>query len=65
MRFNFETDWFIEPTHTYLEMEIEMPLEDYAFTEISDAPGLMLDQSSTSLIHEFILHSNGQEIERI
>lgn len=76
VRFQFQTNDYIDPYNSFLEVEIEFDPANYLntytthvgginVTSAGDCPIFMLDGPSTSLIDSLILYSNSREVERI
>lgn len=76
VRIQFQTNEFIDPYNTYIQIEVTFTGSDYTDTagvsldgttsERCDArPLFMLDGPATSLINEMVVYSNSKEIERV
>lgn len=73
IRFVFETQDYIDPYNSYLEIEVEFNPSDYlsnhSYNNSNDwpvgCPIFMLDGPATSLIDQLIIYSNSREVERV
>ena len=69
VRFIFETPYFIDPYQSYVEVEVTVDQNDYAYLDLTNKcdvrPSFNLDGPSTSLFREMILYSNSKEVERV